>query len=233
MLLPGDSSGLSVLRAFRLLRLFKLAKSIKSVRVLMGTVASSIGHIKYMALLMFFFIFMFACLGLELFYGEYSDRAKYTLRLRFQSVYWAHISVFSFLTLNNWVEHMILMAETTNAAAPWVYALIVTMLGNYIIYYMCVSACAARARVRGRTGARAGRQSVARARGRACPRQRQQLPSIVSRHAPATLAPRSRRTRVMLPTRPRRAPSAGSLRSSCSTSAPTTTRSSRSKTPPG
>ena len=47
------------------MRVFKLMRHIRSVRMLLGAVRSAIGAMKWMVLLMFFFVFMAALLGLE------------------------------------------------------------------------------------------------------------------------------------------------------------------------
>ena len=70
----GESSGISVLRAFRLMRIFRLVKTWKELLKLVMTVLDSLEAIANLGVLMMLFIFMMALL-MKQFYGSepYTD----------------------------------------------------------------------------------------------------------------------------------------------------------------
>lgn len=62
LLMPGDASSLSVLRAFRLLRIFKIIKSWESLRILLSTVLDSLTAITNLGVLIILYLFISALL---------------------------------------------------------------------------------------------------------------------------------------------------------------------------
>lgn len=69
LLMPGDNSSLSVLRAFRLLRIFKIIKSWDSLRILLSTVLDSMTAITNLGVLIMLFLFISALLMKQFYEG--------------------------------------------------------------------------------------------------------------------------------------------------------------------
>jgi voltage-dependent calcium channel L type alpha-1D len=107
LLMPGEGSGLSVLRAFRLLRIFKIIKSWDSLRILLSTVLDSLTAITNLGVLIILFLFISALLTKQFYADELGDPEE--VRYSFASTGRALISVFIILTGENWNEIMVLV----------------------------------------------------------------------------------------------------------------------------
>jgi hypothetical protein len=107
LMMPGEDSSLSVLRAFRLLRIFKIVKSWKSLKKLLKTVLQSISAITNLGVLIILYLFISALLGKQFFSGQLFDADGNVSRYRFTSTGWALVSVFIVLTGENWNEIMV------------------------------------------------------------------------------------------------------------------------------
>jgi hypothetical protein len=103
----GESSGLSVLRAFRLLRIFKIIKSWTELRVLLITVIKSMGAITNLGFLTILYLFIMSLLSKQLYgntlYTEDGEESRYTFRTTGYSL----ITIYIILTGENWNEIMI------------------------------------------------------------------------------------------------------------------------------
>ena len=60
------------------------------------------------------------------------------MRVRFKSLFWAHVTVFQMMTLEGWVDHMVYTLPTAGFMSVF-YGVVVTVIGNYILFYMFVA----------------------------------------------------------------------------------------------
>ena len=133
LVLPGESSGLSVLRAFRLLRIFKIIKSWKTLRVLLSTVLDSIGAITNLGVLTFLFLFIAGLLGKQFYNQQLYDEDGKKSRYSFQSTADSLITIFIVLTGENWNEIMVQVMSSTESYTPSIYFITCTIFGNYML----------------------------------------------------------------------------------------------------
>lgn len=107
LVIPGEGSQLSVLRAFRLLRIFKIIKSWDSLRILLSTVLDSLTAITNLGVLIILYLFISALLTKQFFSEPLLDGDGNPSRYSFGSTGSALVSMFIILTGENWNEIMI------------------------------------------------------------------------------------------------------------------------------
>ena len=137
-------SGLSALRSFRLMRVFKLMRSWKGLRDLMNKILKSLTNVANAAIVLGIFVFIFALIGMQLFGGKFTqcpngveesatkcgeafgllyDASRWETpncfeevpSANFDTVGWAHVTVFQVLTGENWND---LLVMGLHAAGP-------------------------------------------------------------------------------------------------------------------
>jgi voltage-dependent calcium channel N type alpha-1B len=107
LIIPGNSSSLSVLRTFRLLRIFKIIKSWQSLRILLSTVLDSLTAITNLGVLIILFLFISALLTKQFYSEPLLDMDGNESRYNFASTTSALVTVFIILTGENWNEIMV------------------------------------------------------------------------------------------------------------------------------
>lgn len=108
----GSRGGVSALRAFRLFRIFKLFRT-GNLRVLLDSIAYTMGTIGNYVVLLSLFIYVYSLLGMQFFAGKlrfnkegFHDMNGELPRANFDTLYWAAITVFEVLIGDNWNEVM-------------------------------------------------------------------------------------------------------------------------------
>lgn len=108
----GSGGGVSALRAFRLFRIFKLFRT-GDLRVLLDSIAYTMGTIGNYVVLLGLFIYVYSLLGMQFFAGKLTfdkdgvyDKNGEVSRANFDTIYWAAITVFEVLIGDNWNEVM-------------------------------------------------------------------------------------------------------------------------------
>jgi len=112
LFLSSGSGGVSALRAFRLFRIFKLFRT-GNLRVLLDSIAYTMGTIGNYAILLGLFIYVYSLLGMQFFAGKltfdsegFYDANGEVSRANFDTIYWAAITVFEVLIGDNWNDVM-------------------------------------------------------------------------------------------------------------------------------
>ena len=86
-----------------MLRIFKLVKSWTSLQKILGTIIKSIPAVANLAVLAMLFIFIYALIGKQFFYGELIDPdTGEESRYHFNGFFRALITMFIVLTGENW-----------------------------------------------------------------------------------------------------------------------------------
>uniref|UniRef100_A0A8C2PNY4 Calcium channel, voltage-dependent, R type, alpha 1E subunit b n=1 Tax=Cyprinus carpio TaxID=7962 RepID=A0A8C2PNY4_CYPCA len=133
---PGESFGISVLRALRLLRIFKITKYWTSLRNLVVSLMSSMKSIISLLFLLFLFIVVFALLGMQLFGGRFIFE-DYT-PTNFDTFPAAIMTVFQILTGEDWNEVMYngIRSQGGVQYGMWssIYFIVLTLFGNCILF---------------------------------------------------------------------------------------------------
>uniref|UniRef100_A0A8C2DIN4 Calcium channel, voltage-dependent, R type, alpha 1E subunit b n=1 Tax=Cyprinus carpio TaxID=7962 RepID=A0A8C2DIN4_CYPCA len=133
---PGESFGISVLRALRLLRIFKITKYWTSLRNLVVSLMSSMKSIISLLFLLFLFIVVFALLGMQLFGGRFIFE-DYT-PTNFDTFPAAVMTVFQILTGEDWNEVMYngIRSQGGVQYGMWssIYFIVLTLFGNCILF---------------------------------------------------------------------------------------------------
>ena len=129
-----QNSGISVLRAFRLLRVLRLVKFSPTLRKLAATVASSLGALSNLTLILVIVMYVFSVMGMQIFGADYvPDRFPdgEVPRYNFRDFQHSFMIVFRILC-GEWTEPM---WETMLAAGygSVAYYLIALVVGNFII----------------------------------------------------------------------------------------------------
>jgi hypothetical protein len=108
----GSGGGVSALRAFRLFRIFKLFRT-GNLRVLLDSIAYTMGTIGNYVVLLGLFIYVYSLLGMQFFAGKltfnkdgFFDKDGEVSRANFDTIYWAAITVFEVLIGDNWHQVM-------------------------------------------------------------------------------------------------------------------------------
>jgi Ca2+-binding EF-hand superfamily protein len=99
----GNDGAFSALRTLRLLRTMKVFATSKAMRRLLEVTAKGGAAIMNFGVLLFFFIVIYALVGLHLFGDDFKSDV-YHAPGRFDNSYWAFLTVFQVLTRENWHE---------------------------------------------------------------------------------------------------------------------------------
>ena len=127
---------ISILRGFRLLRIFKLVKSWTSLQKILGTIITSLPAVANLAVLALLFIFIYALIGKQFFYGELIDPdTEEDSRYHFNGFWRSLITMFIVLTGENWNWVMRIVIENRpdqywTAVAYFVSAM---LIGNFML----------------------------------------------------------------------------------------------------
>ena len=130
---PGESSGLSVLRAFRLLRIFKIIKSWEQLRILLTTVLNSLGAIANLWVLTMLYLFMSALLAKNFYGTELYDSDGNVSRYNFQTTSMSLITIFIILTGENWNQIMIEVIAKEQSYEPAIMFIMMMIIGHLML----------------------------------------------------------------------------------------------------
>ncbi|XP_078604572.1 voltage-dependent calcium channel type A subunit alpha-1-like isoform X11 [Branchiostoma floridae x Branchiostoma japonicum] len=134
---PGQSFGISVLRALRLLRIFKVTKYWGALSNLVISLLNSMRSIISLLFLLFLFLLIFALLGMQLFGGEFNfDDGRPASN--FDTFPIALLTVFQILTGEDWNEVMYAAIKAKGGVKGQgmiysSYFIILVMFGNYTL----------------------------------------------------------------------------------------------------
>ena len=134
----SGSGGVSALRAFRLFRIFKLFRT-GNLRVLLDSIAYTMGTIGNYVILLGLFIYVYALLGMQFFAGNlkfdddgYYDSNGNVPRANFDTLYWAAITVFQVLIGDNWNQVMF-NCELALGRVSAIYFISLILFGNIVM----------------------------------------------------------------------------------------------------
>lgn len=134
----SGSGGVSALRAFRLFRIFKLFRT-GNLRVLLDSIAYTMGTIGNYVILLGLFIYVYALLGMQFFAGNlkfdddgYYDSNGSVPRANFDTLYWAAITVFQVLIGDNWNQVMF-NCELALGRVSAIYFISLILFGNIVM----------------------------------------------------------------------------------------------------
>lgn len=132
--MPGEGSGLSVLRAFRLLRIFKIIKSWENLRILFSTVLQSLSAITNLGVLTMLYLFISSLLGKQFFGSSklHSEDGKES-RYDFSSTVNSFITIFIILTGEDWNAIMVQAIDQQQSMLPSSFFMINVILGHYML----------------------------------------------------------------------------------------------------
>lgn len=139
----------TALRTFRLFRVFKLARSWTALNVLLRTTLRSIKDAANFAMLLAVFVYVFSLIGMQIFANRFCydpDTGLPTAgsenqlpdcdgtkpRARFDTLYFASLTVFQIFTLENWN----VVLDDAWRAVGWsssLYFVILILIGQYIV----------------------------------------------------------------------------------------------------
>lgn len=132
--MPGEGSGLSVLRAFRLLRIFKIIKSWENLRILFSTVLQSLSAITNLGVLTILYLFISSLLGKQFFgSSKLHDEDGQESRYDFSSTVNSFITIFIILTGEDWNEIMVQAIDQQQSMLPSSFFMINVILGHYML----------------------------------------------------------------------------------------------------
>jgi hypothetical protein len=138
LFVSSGSGGVSALRAFRLFRIFKLFRT-GNLRVLLDSIAYTIGNIGNYAILLGLFIYVYSLLGMQFFAGKltfnqegFFDENGEVPRANFDTIYWSAITVFEVLIGDNWNEVMYNCILSLGGVSS-LYFITLILFGNIIM----------------------------------------------------------------------------------------------------
>lgn len=144
----GGGGAMAVLRAFRLMRVFKLARFLPSLRKQLEVIGKSLGGALDFTFVLVLFVFIFAVFGMYLFGGQFGfeDRGPYTKsdsfwqseRANFDDPFWASITVFQIITMEDWPPVMEDAVRETGFLAG-MYFVAVIVMGQFILLSLFVA----------------------------------------------------------------------------------------------
>ena len=134
----GSGGGVSALRAFRLFRIFKLFRT-GNLRVLLDSIAYTMGTIGNYVILLGLFVYVYSLLGMQFFAGNlkfdeegYYDPDGEVSRAHFDNIYWAAITVFMVLIGDNWNVVMFDCIKATGRLST-IYFISLILFGTIIM----------------------------------------------------------------------------------------------------
>lgn len=133
----GGGGGLSFLRMFRLVRLFRLVRFLPGLQFQLLVMLQTLGSVFSFLVLLSLFIFIYAVLGMFIFGNNLTfDGAQD--RKNFDTLFWALITIFQVLTLEDWNAAMY---AGVRYAGSWgaVYYISLIVFGNYIMFNLFIA----------------------------------------------------------------------------------------------
>lgn len=124
---------LSVLRTFRLLRVFKLAQSWQTMNMLLRTIASSIGQLGNLTLVLGIIVYILAVVGMQIFGSSYT-KEKFDgeiPRWNFNDFGHAFMMIFRILC-GEWIEPLYDSMRATSPAS-FLFFLTALVIGNFLV----------------------------------------------------------------------------------------------------
>ena len=131
--LPGEDTGLSVLRAFRLLRIFKIVKSWITLRVLLETVLKSIGAISNLGVLTLLFLFINSLMAKQFITEDLFDSDGNPSRYSFKTTGRSFVTIFIVLTGENWNEIMVQVIDKYQSYGAAGFFIWIMIFGSYML----------------------------------------------------------------------------------------------------
>jgi len=133
----GGASSLSFLRMFRLVRLFRLVRFLPGLQFQLLVMLQTLGSVFSFLLLLALFIFIYGVLGMFLFGNNLTFEGQ-TDRKNFDTLFWALVTIFQVLTLEDWNAAMYAGVRYGGQWAA-VYYISLIVLGNYIMFNLFVA----------------------------------------------------------------------------------------------
>merc|ERR1712166_1440993 len=133
----GGASSLSFLRMFRLVRLFRLVRFLPGLQFQLLVMLQTLGSVFSFLLLLALFIFIYGVLGMFLFGNNLTFEGQ-TDRKNFDTLFWALVTIFQILTLEDWNAAMY---AGVRFGGSWcaLYYITLIVLGNYIMFNLFVA----------------------------------------------------------------------------------------------
>lgn len=136
-LLSGSKSALSAFRAIRIFKLIRvirvarLFRYLKSMSHIILVISRSISKLAYVAILLFIFVIIYSLLGMEIFAGNLDFPRQ--SRGRFDNFYWAFLSIFQVLSIENWQSLLYDTMSSSKGPASAFFLVSWVLLGNFIL----------------------------------------------------------------------------------------------------
>ena len=143
----AHSSGgfITVLRAGRLFRVFKLARAWTALKKVLNTVASSMGSLLPLSIILFLFMFIYSLLGMQLYGGmfffpgrgecaswERHNNGCSVPRANFDQFITAMVAIFQMMTGEDW-NVVMYDGIAASSSGSFFYFMVLVVFGNYII----------------------------------------------------------------------------------------------------
>jgi hypothetical protein len=130
------------LRVLRIARVFKLLRTWRNLRVLMGALAIGLGKAVNAFMLLFFIIYLFAVIGMQIFGPYYEQHAKETGEpipfSNFQSLFWSVITVFQVMDNENW-DSVVNYHKSMFGLSSVLFFLLAFVIGNFIFLNLFIT----------------------------------------------------------------------------------------------
>lgn len=130
------------LRVLRIARVFKLLRTWRNLRVLMGALAIGLGKAVNAFMLLFFIIYLFAVVGMQIFGPHYETHAKETGEpipfSNFQSLFWSLITIFQVMDNENW-DAVVNYHKSVFGLPSVFFFLLVFVIGNFIFLNLFIT----------------------------------------------------------------------------------------------
>ena len=136
---------ITVLRAGRLFRVFKLARAWTTLKKVLNTVASSMGSLLPLSIILVLFMFIYSLLGMQLYGGKFffptrSDCSSWQRynngcsipRANFDEFVTAMVAIFQMMTGEDW-NVVMYDGIAASSSGSFFYFMILVVFGNYII----------------------------------------------------------------------------------------------------
>lgn len=90
------------LNCFRTIKIFELLRMNTKFQIIIETISSTLKELHNYLLIMFIFVYVFALIGLQVFGAKLTDTATGTLRMNFDNLFWALLTVVQVLFGEKW-----------------------------------------------------------------------------------------------------------------------------------
>ena len=121
--------GMTVLRSFRLARIFKMARKLQSLRNIVESLLVTLPKIGSMFFLLLIYMFISSVAGMQLL-GQVLPHEE---RARFDGFAISMLTIFQFLTGENWNEAMYAGIYYSGSFMICIYFIIVIVIGLFIV----------------------------------------------------------------------------------------------------